>query len=217
MHFVHFLILVVAQVVRCEQKVLQTPVSSPSLTVEIKTKTTSMHHRVLATAITDAIDTPQVQHFLSGTSHRILDVDSLFVASPQAKRERNGFRIPIIDYTNSRTIYVNSDDAFGPVSDLSVYVSNEQPLPSHEEMADAVSLAGFSPDAEVHTLMPPFIGHYFPNGTSNRILNMVARENDKSDFVHLHVNMNNRTATKVVKTNVVAPECSRAPEMASDL
>lgn len=108
-------------------------------------------------------------------------------------------------------------DAFEPASFFSATETNVQPLPSVEEVAEATRLVGFGSKAIVFATMPPLIESVFPNGTSHRLLHIMAREPDSQDFVPLFVNMNSGTVGKdpVADLNgLTAPTCD-APGDAS--
>ncbi len=182
---------------------------APSLTVELTP--TLMSATALATAVQRVMQAGQVRDLLTGTNHRLLHVDNLFGSGDSVKRERNSFRAVIADYTNGRTVYASLDDAFGPISELSTEISNVQHNPNGEELIEAAEIAGFDSDAVCLLQMPPIIQEVFANGSTSRVINMLARNKDERKFTHVHVDMYKRTATTIREVSHAATTTSAAP------
>ncbi|OAP63770.1 hypothetical protein AYL99_02997 [Fonsecaea erecta] len=199
-----------------EQSVLA-DTTEPPLRISIQTPTGQVHSSALATAVSKVLDSGQVRDVLAGsadetfngpTSHRFLYVDNL--REPNEKNERNSFRAVVADYKNRRTVYVNVDDALGPPSDASIQITNDQPLPSEEELRDAASIAGFGPNATVFSRMPVIIPEVNPDGSTSRILRIHAGNSSKEALRFFDVNMYARTATSVQAPQVL-PTCTAVP------
>ncbi|KAK5283610.1 hypothetical protein LTR40_001515 [Exophiala xenobiotica] len=137
----------------------------------------------------------QVQDLIRDTNHRLIQVDNLYGSGDNVKRERNSFRAVIADYTNGRTVYAGLDDAYGPLSELSTEISNVQHVPNHEEILEAAEIAGFGRDAVYHLHMPPVFSEIHANGSSSRVINMIAHSKDETKFTSVHVDMHLRTAS----------------------
>jgi hypothetical protein len=196
------LALITLAFAREEQKVLASS-TTHSLKLHIQTPTTQVHHTALATAVSQVLSSGQVRDALAeqvdkaldGTTHRLLHVDNL--REPNEKNERNSFRAVVADYANGRTLYVNVDDALGPLSGASIEITNDQPLPNQEELLDAASIAGFGPNATVFSRMPPIIHESNPDGSTLRILHIQAGNSGTVALRSFHVDMYARTATPV--------------------
>jgi hypothetical protein len=107
----------------------------------------------------------------------------------QIKSEYDAFEAAVYDYTNTRTIIINGIP-FDPTQ-ISFAESNIQPIPNAEEVGEAARIADIQSDEVVHSGMPPVISREFPNGTSQRILNIAITSTNSSRWVY--VNMNDRT------------------------
>lgn len=184
---------------------LQTQVPlAPTATTPLKLTIipTNVNTDVIKDAVRAARQAGQVQDVLNGTRHRLLEVTNLHSWAGADKRDQNGFTAAFADYTNGRTVYVDSADAFGTPSSISVVESNEQPLPSSEEVAEAAAIAGFGTDALAYATMPPVIENRLANGTSYRIINIMVRAANSTSggMFRYHVNMNKRTAVRIPPT-----------------
>ncbi|KIX98998.1 uncharacterized protein Z520_05459 [Fonsecaea multimorphosa CBS 102226] len=186
-----------------EQSVLAST-TTPSLKLYIQTPSSLVSHTALATAVSQVLNSGQVRDVLAAEadevlngkpSHRLLHVDNL--REPNEKYERNSFRAVVADYENGRTVYVNVDDALGPLSEASVEITNHQPLPNEEELLDAASIAGFGPNATVFSRMPVIVHETNPDGSTPRILRIEAGNSSKEVLRLFDVNMYTRTATPV--------------------
>src|SRR5271163_3966466 len=140
---------------------------------DVLIRSTALPTDVLSSAVTSATQAPMFNAMLKDTSHRILHAQGAYLSG--SKMERNAFHVPIVDYTNGRTIWVSSEDAFDSGASVSFEITNDQPLPTPEELQDAAEIAGFGSDAEVQSTMPAIIPLIYPNGTSARVLNIMAR------------------------------------------
>jgi len=112
-----------------------------------------------------------------------------------------------MDYTHGRTVLVN-----GIPSDLTnVFITLEhaQPFSNAEELADAGLIAKARSDEIVSGGMPPFITREFPDGTSQRILNLAITSGNSSRSVF--VNMNNRTVESPPDATKNAVQCVAPP------
>lgn len=203
--------------VSCQQQVLATS----ALTVEIATVPGPIPALAAATGlpsiVQDILQAGQVQDLIRDTRHRVLGVDHLYGSGSSAKRERNSLRVVIADYTNGRTVYASLDDAFGPLSDVYTETSNIQPVPNDEEAREAAEIAGFGPNATFFLQMPPMVNKIHPNGSSSRVINMIAHGDGDEQFTSVHVDMNLHTATTVqqatkVQTTAV-PSCTGVTEV----
>ncbi|OAL35208.1 hypothetical protein AYO20_05462 [Fonsecaea nubica] len=200
-----------------EQSVLASTTTTHSLKLFIRTPTTQVHRNALETAVSRVLDsgqvrdalTGQVNEALNGTTHRLLHVDNL--REPNEKNERNSFRAVVADYAHGRTVYVNVDDALGPLSAASLDITNDQPLPNQDELLDAASIAGFGPNATVFSRMPPLIHESNSDGSTSRILHIQAGNSSNDTLRSFHVNMYTRTATPVQLIQAL-PSCSGTPE-----
>lgn len=191
--------------VTCQQQVL----TASSLTVEISS--TLIAPTALASVVQDAMQAGQVQDLIRGTNHRLIQVDNLFGSGNGVKRERNSFRAVIADYTNGRTVYAGLDDAYGPLSELSTETSNVQHVPNHEEILEAAEIAGFGRDAVYHLQMPPVMQETHANGSTSRVINMIAHSKDEKKFTSVHVDMHMRTATVIQQAKHAATSSSAGP------
>lgn len=183
----------------CQQQVF----AASSLTVEISSAT-GIAPRALATVVQAAMQAGQVQDLIGGTNHRLIQVDHVLGSGNGVKRERNSFRAVIADYTNGRTVYASLDDAYGPIADLSTDISNVQHVPNHEEMLEATELAGFGSNAAYHLQMPPILQETYANGSTSRVINMIAHSKDETKFTSVHVDMYMRRATVIPPTKHTA-------------
>ncbi|KAK3684186.1 copper amine oxidase [Podospora appendiculata] len=214
MHIINLILglLATAHLAHGNQKVLG---QGAGLTLKIEPVNVSIRNRFANSTLFGVFNIGQVRDLLNGTSHRLLDIEETGSRNPfcagTAKlgddSSSTGFRATVADYTNGRTIHV-SGDAFEPASYFTAAESNIQPHPSLDEIAEAAAIAGFSANAIAYATMPPIIETQLPNGTSHRVLNIIAREPHDDRFTPLHVNMFNRTATKAPVANQnTAPTC----------
>ena len=97
-------------------------------------------------------------------------------------------------------MFVESADAFGTPSTLSIIDrSSDQPPPNGEEIAEAAEIAGLGKDALAYSTMPVVTQNIFANGSSHRILHIMAgaANGASTEMSGYRVNMNNRTAERV--------------------
>jgi hypothetical protein len=91
----------------------------------------------------------------------------------------------IYDYTHGRTVHVK-----GIPSDLTnvfITLENAQPFSNVEELADAGLIAKARSDEIISSGMPPFITREFPDGTSQRILNVAITSGNSSRSVFVNM------------------------------
>ncbi len=118
------------------------PASSLPLTVSVRM--VGPDQAAMDEARDRAVNAPSVQRYLIGNKYRIVGFELI---NPEFKGKGDPpppelFRETIYDYTNSRTIIV--DGSFKK-ADLSVALTNDQPLPSEEEFQAAIEIAKRDP------------------------------------------------------------------------
>ncbi|KAK5296909.1 hypothetical protein LTR99_008550 [Exophiala xenobiotica] len=169
--------------------------SSTTSKLDVSLRSTLVPATDISSAVRRVMQAGQVQDLIRDTNHRLIQVDNLYGSGDNVKRERNSFRAVIADYTNGRTVYAGLDDAYGPLSELSTEISNVQHVPNHEEILEAAEIAGFGRDAVYHLHMPPVFSEIHANGSSSRVINMIAHSKDETKFTSVHVDMHLRTAS----------------------
>jgi len=160
-----------------------------------------------------ALNSCQGRELLNGTRYRV--INSGFTSDPMPgygdvlKSSISLFRATVYDYTRGLTILWRGVP--GDLSQIFSSISNEQPLPNAEEIAEAASIAGARLDSNevVHSSLPPVITREFADGSSHRILNIVINSGTSSRIVE--VNMNNRSVVTRVPSG--GPSC-HAPKWA---
>ncbi|KAM7219388.1 copper amine oxidase [Rhypophila decipiens] len=194
----------------------QIPLTLPQLTVPITVKVEKIgfNNARLQEAVTQALSSNQVFGVLNESDHRVLRVDfsesssncNGKVVSPES------FKAEVYDYTNGRAVYLNGD-VFSPSSSVSLEETGTQPLPSAEEVAEAARIAGYSTEAIAFAAMPPVIPRTFPNGTSHRVLHIMAREKDEKTVKQFYVNLSNKTVEANPRSSSsAAPTCHATVE-----
>jgi len=161
--------------------------STEQLTIRIEPNGVSSRNTLLA--VNEVLATGQAHDLLDGTKHRVLHTEFLDTASFSGKATSHMVRAVVADYTNGRTIHFTGD-AFDPPSSFVATVTNDQSHPSVEELAEAATLAGFGPDSVAFLTMPPLYTEVFPNGTTHRILHIMARKKAETKYALFRVNIN---------------------------
>jgi hypothetical protein len=121
------------------------------------------------------------------------------------------YQATVYDYTRGRSLLITGIPF--DMTTLSVTETNEQPVPSREELADAASIARVQPGDLVQGSMPPVLTREFDDGTSHRILNLDITSGDSSRIVH--VNMNTRTAVNHKNPKKKPLTCVASPSAGS--
>jgi hypothetical protein len=115
---------------------------------------------------------------LSGTRHRLLYLDLIESGEKLARpRPPEEFRATIYDYTNQRTL--RATGSIAAPRRLVVEEFGDQPLPSGEEFAEAVTIVGRHSEFKraiaegalvPYQAMPPLVGVAQPDGRTQRVL-----------------------------------------------
>ena len=186
----------------CEQTVLNNH-DFPTVAVE----PSGFSQTDLNEAVAHALNLCQVRDLLNDTRNRVLS--SEFLSAPESygptKETVDAFQARVYDYTHGRTVLINGIP-FDPI--VMTTVANIQPLPDQEELAEAGRIAEAQPSEIVTGSMPPFITRDFPDGSSQRILNIAITSANSSRSVL--VNMNNRTVESS-PSSVAQPLTCSAP------
>lgn len=160
---------------------------SPNVRIE----GSGLSHGDLNETVMQALNLCQVRSFLNGTRYRLLSSELHGEPVFHTKLASDRFQATVYDYTHGRTLLVNGIP-FDPTT-VSTTEVNTQPFSNAEELAEAARIAGVgSGDEIVLRRMPPFITREFPDGNSQRILNIAVTSRNGSS-IPLYVNMNNRT------------------------
>lgn len=162
-----------------------------------------------------------VRSQLAGTRHRLLSiraVDDQDEAKPAGPKPPKEFRAVFYDYTNNRTLVATG--AFARPAALTVRESAAQPLPSAEEFAEAVAIAGAHPDLTgaltgqrliPYRPMPPLIGEVLPDGRIDRVVAVGLRPRQgTAGHEIVGVSMSGRTVARFAPS-----ERGRAPLMSA--
>jgi hypothetical protein len=170
----------------------------------------------------------QVRRYLKGTRSRMLSLD-LILEDEKASSDPappNRYRGTFYDYTNNLTIVAES--SFDRPEQVNVTVSAWQPLPSQEEMDEAVDILKADPKlgpallderVQVYPPMPPlYMAGANSKGRVERAINIGLRATDPSDKTVersnevVAVNLSRRT---VLRFTAGAPPTSKASPEAS--
>ncbi|KAK3372922.1 copper amine oxidase [Lasiosphaeria ovina] len=188
--------------------------------VTVRVERVGFSNARLQEAVTQALNTGQVLGALNDTRYRVLRVDfqgsdELGGAGCSGKSAgtAEAFQAQVFDYTNGRVVSIIGD-AFSPASSVMIGESGHQPLPSVDEVAEAARIAGFSEKAVAYAAMPPLVDRVFANGTSHRVLHILAREPDEDSArsTELYVNLSNRTVeTPATASRMTAQRTESAP------
>jgi hypothetical protein len=149
--------------------------------MKVEVKPWGPTQEMLDTAAAKLADHPQVQIYLKGTRHRLLSVDLIIndEKSEADSKPPNRYRVTFYDYTND--IAVIADSSFDDPDNVEVKVSDAQPLPSNEELDEAVEVlktdaklgpAMVGQRVQVYRPMPPLYLPEKSKGRSERIVNI---------------------------------------------
>jgi hypothetical protein len=201
-------LLLILSGVMCQQVVL---VNDEDHSPKVRIEGLGPSHYDLNETVAQALNLCQVRESLNGTRHRLLFSQFQSEMQYQLKSAYDAFEAGVYDYTNGRTILVNGI-IFDPTH-ISFVESNIQPLPNAEELHEAARIAEIQPHEMVHGGMPPVIPRGFPNGTSQRILNIAITSANASRSVY--VNMNDRTAESPLEQGETILACNAPPPAAA--
>lgn len=197
------------------QAVLTPPSPLLPVPVNVKVEKLGFSDSRLQDAVVQALGTHQVRGLLNQSDHRVLRADFQESSSSSCNGKSvspESFKAQVFDYTNGRTVYLDGH-VFSPSSSLSVTETGDQPPPSPKEVAEAARIAGYSDKATAFAAMPPVIDRVFPNGTSHRVLHIMAKEKGSDTVKQLYVNLSNKTFEfKPHSSAAAAPVCSAPAE-----
>lgn len=200
---------------------------APAPTMKVEVKPWGPTQEMLDAAAARLVEQPQVQSYLKGTRNRLLSF-GLIVEDEKSEGDTappNRYRGTFYDYTNGQAVI--AEGSFDEPDKVDVTISMTQPLPSNEELDEAVEVlksdARLGPALvdqrlQVYRPMPPL---YLPpksKGGAERIVNlglMARNPEDKTLERRNEVVGVNLSRNTVVRFATGAPPTSKAAPAAS--